>query len=652
MPHSPLWVVLAVLCLFTLPPDISAVRPPDHFQTKSVSGHGIIYFNTGSYVGNFGLLAPNDDQAATAVIYVNIWSFYSSNYTLRGNVSASGDVRHFSRANGNLYETVTNVTQNTEYTVVAEVLDDNNVSIVNFTANVKTVTARYFSVNDLTSTPKEITTPGWPNNYPDNVFYFWNLTADPGFKIELTLYEGESEIYDQLYAYEPHTRFYFMPLFWIIGNVTEPKIATSNSSNVLIYFASDASVNKKGFRITYIQTGGPDPEPTTAAPFVKPTPQVTGSGGNELIHIDLHSSYFNYTITFNAINTEVMNADSYIIEGLVNDQSYEIEVIVKDGGVIVETFTLEVKTSSFCTTSCTNSVCALENGVLPVCKCKPGYTENMNDSTACVDIHECGMPGIDCPVNSVCSNTVGSFVCRCVSGYTLVDGICEVINLCETSTLCMNGGSCSPLPNDYKCDCPQYYSGKSCQSYTSPCISGPCKNLGTCNDLSGSFNCSCTVAYKGSICETDADECQDGTDKCVANSMCSNTVGSHACTCNEGYTGDGFVKCNEIRLLDYGPDTDVLLTPIRDGVSSPALEIPIQLPFGRRSFDVMFVTSNGLITLGRESWWVRYLWRPYQEGFGVYRVPLIAPFWEDFHPHRRNEGRVYYQVRWLNSTVG
>uniref|UniRef100_F7AID1 Fibropellin-3-like n=1 Tax=Ciona intestinalis TaxID=7719 RepID=F7AID1_CIOIN len=287
-----------------------------------------------------------------------------------------------------------------------------------------------------------------------------------------------------------------MPLFWIIGNVTEPKIATSNSSNVLIYFASDASVNKKGFRITYIQTGGPDPEPTTAAPFVKPTPQVTGSGGNELIHIDLHSSYFNYTITFNAINTEVMNADSYIIEGLVNDQSYEIEVIVKDGGVIVETFTLEVKTSSFCTTSCTNSVCALENGVLPVCKCKPGYTENMNDSTACVDIHECGMPGIDCPVNSVCSNTVGSFVCRCVSGYTLVDGICEVINLCETSTLCMNGGSCSPLPNDYKCDCPQYYSGKSCQSYTSPCISGPCKNLGTCNDLSGSFNCSCTVAYQ------------------------------------------------------------------------------------------------------------------------------------------------------------
>ena len=38
----------------------------------------------------------------------------------------------------------------------------------------------------------------------------------------------------------------------------------------------------------------------------------------------------------------------------------------------------------------------------------------------------------------------------------------------------------------------------------------------------------------------DVDECAAESDSCDANSGCTNTDGSYECTCNAGYTGDGF----------------------------------------------------------------------------------------------------------------
>ena len=37
----------------------------------------------------------------------------------------------------------------------------------------------------------------------------------------------------------------------------------------------------------------------------------------------------------------------------------------------------------------------------------------------------------------------------------------------------------------------------------------------------------------------DIDECSANTHRCGANAMCSNTVGSYACACKAGYSGDG-----------------------------------------------------------------------------------------------------------------
>ena len=48
----------------------------------------------------------------------------------------------------------------------------------------------------------------------------------------------------------------------------------------------------------------------------------------------------------------------------------------------------------------------------------------------------------------------------------------------------------------------------------------------------------------------DIDECSNGSHSCDVNANCSNTVGSHNCTCKEGFTGDGR-SCSGTLSLNY-----------------------------------------------------------------------------------------------------
>ena len=56
----------------------------------------------------------------------------------------------------------------------------------------------------------------------------------------------------------------------------------------------------------------------------------------------------------------------------------------------------------------------------------------------------------------------------------------------------------------------------------------------------------------------DMDECSSNSHGCDVNAVCSNTHGSHTCTCKAGYTGDG-KSCNGLLFVCFTECVDVLL---------------------------------------------------------------------------------------------
>ena len=39
---------------------------------------------------------------------------------------------------------------------------------------------------------------------------------------------------------------------------------------------------------------------------------------------------------------------------------------------------------------------------------------------------------------------------------------------------------------------------------------------------------------------SDVNECSRGTSRCSSNGTCTDTIGSYTCSCNAGFSGDGF----------------------------------------------------------------------------------------------------------------
>ena len=104
------------------------------------------------------------------------------------------------------------------------------------------------------------------------------------------------------------------------------------------------------------------------------------------------------------------------------------------------------------------------------------------------DINECMTGANNCSQNGVCSNTDGSYMCSCDTGFT-GDGI-----------LCTGMYNCT------------YHM----------------KRVKKCSWASVLF-----------FLWPDIDECAASTPPCHPNANCSNTIGTYMCSCIEGYTGDG-----------------------------------------------------------------------------------------------------------------
>jgi hypothetical protein len=103
--------------------------------------------------------------------------------------------------------------------------------------------------------------------------------------------------------------------------------------------------------------------------------------------------------------------------------------------------------------------------------------------------------------------------------------------------------------------------GWECLTAGSPCTdidecaadAAPCDANATCTNSDGSYACACGEGFEGdgTAC-TDIDECAADAAPCDANATCTNSDGSYTCACNEGFEGDG-TACTDIDACAADP---------------------------------------------------------------------------------------------------
>ncbi|XP_078313226.1 fibrillin-1-like [Crassostrea virginica] len=188
---------------------------------------------------------------------------------------------------------------------------------------------------------------------------------------------------------------------------------------------------------------------------------------------------------------------------------------------------------------CKDGVCSNTVGSFS-CRCNQGYTLD-ETGTTCLDINECQISFGICS-NGTCVNTPGMFRCQCDEGFrpVMMDQMCMDIDECEELSSPCKGGSCLNLPGTFLCECPLGLmlspDGQSCQDIDE-CgdTSSLCSN-GVCENYLGGYQCRCLEGYSPNSQHTsclDIDECATGNGGCQ--SLCFNKPGSFSCGCEPGY---------------------------------------------------------------------------------------------------------------------
>nr|XP_055062460.1 adhesion G protein-coupled receptor E5-like isoform X1 [Misgurnus anguillicaudatus] len=196
----------------------------------------------------------------------------------------------------------------------------------------------------------------------------------------------------------------------------------------------------------------------------------------------------------------------------------------------------------------------------------------------CVDIDECEEIINPCGNNSLCTNTNGSYYCKCKLGFesktpnfTATTGQCTDINECLINSTC-NNMLCENSIGSYKCVCPSGYhktrGDVSCEADVDECLSSVC-GAHSCINTPGSFICNCSSGFSNDEessgpCK-DINECKNATGVCGPNATCTNSPGSYNCKCHKGYTnyGNNQSKCMEITCEQFSRDSGLHDTPIK-----------------------------------------------------------------------------------------
>ncbi|KAL3832185.1 hypothetical protein ACJMK2_023848, partial [Sinanodonta woodiana] len=66
---------------------------------------------------------------------------------------------------------------------------------------------------------------------------------------------------------------------------------------------------------------------------------------------------------------------------------------------------------------------------------------------------------------------------------------------------CKNDGNCTNTIGSYMCDCSSGWTGVNCTTDINECASYPCINSGNCTNTDGSYSCNCSHGWEGVNCE-------------------------------------------------------------------------------------------------------------------------------------------------------
>jgi len=157
----------------------------------------------------------------------------------------------------------------------------------------------------------------------------------------------------------------------------------------------------------------------------------------------------------------------------------------------------------------------------------------------------------ECQNNGVCSDPTEQFDCECPNGFS--GSTCETnIDECEKST-CLHG-TCIDGVDNYTCSCTNGWTGDDCDEDKDECKDSPCKNGGTCSQTAepGDYICECLDEYKGKDCEElKVKTCEQ--QPCLSGGTCidetrDGSSDQYRCDCAQGYEG---VNCeNQINFCE------------------------------------------------------------------------------------------------------
>ncbi|VDN03270.1 unnamed protein product [Thelazia callipaeda] len=181
---------------------------------------------------------------------------------------------------------------------------------------------------------------------------------------------------------------------------------------------------------------------------------------------------------------------------------------------------------------CHNGGTCIQNRGLFFCECMPGW----NGTNCDIKIRTCDH--IHCYNDGKCveGNGTGEYDCICKLGFT--GKHCEKIaKECAQHNPCLNGGRCIDEVKNYKCQCPDGFSGTLCEHSINVCQNKPCKNGGRCGDLKNNkYLCSCPEGFKGVNCEIAKSGCDENP--CRNGATCINADHGFRCLCPPCFYGE------------------------------------------------------------------------------------------------------------------